>query len=222
MALTKYTDTLIRGFQTSPNGAVGHHRVALRVNQAIDAFNGLNADTTRSRSEKAPLYKQLQEQHGKAIKADLDKFGNELLARTDAHEAKVAKVLNSVSLADAVQIVAGLKAAGLTAEQFRSAIADSGEIAVAMARVPQALSGLSADVATAAALNHYPDLLAEAAANERDFSAYSSLSNVVDRTIREIGMNVDEQALASRFDEAALAPRPEPKTQAEQNGQAAE
>ena len=222
MALTKYTDTLIRGFQTSPAGAAAHHRVALRVNQAIDAFTALNCDRSRTNGEKSLFYKRLQEQHGKAIKADLETFGKELLARTDAHEAKVAKVLNSVSLADAVQIVAGLKAAGLTAEQFRSAIADSGEIAVAMARVPQALSGLTPEVATAAALNHYPDLLAEAAANERDFSAYSSLSNVVDRTIREIGMNVDEQALASRFDEAALAPQPEPKAQAEQNEQAAE
>jgi len=63
-------------------------------------------------------------------------------------------------------------------------------------------------------------LLAEAAANERDFSAYSSLSNVVDRTIREIGMNVDEQALASRFDESKLSPDAAPKTQAEQNAAA--
>lgn len=217
MALSKFTLSLMNGVGTSTSGAIAHSRTAIRVNAAIDAFNMLNADTSRTRSEKAPLYKKLQEQHGRAIEADLERFASELLQRTENYEQQVEKVLSSVSLADAVQIVAGLKAAGLKNDQLLSAVADSAEIAVAMARVPQALSGLTPDVAKAAAIKHYPALVQLGEENERDFSSYSSLSRVVDKTVLTIGMNIDQQALAARFDESKLAPQPEPKTMAEQN-----
>lgn len=221
MALQKFTQTLMNGIGTSPAGAVAHHRVAIRINTAIDAFESINRDASRTKSEKAVFYKQLQEQHGRAIQADLDKFAHELMARTESYEAGVSKVMNSVGLADAVQIVAGLKAAGLSSEQLLSAVRDSSEIAVAMARVPQALSGLTPDVATAAVVKHHPQLAQLGEENQRDFSSYESLSRVVDRTIAHIGLNVDQQALAERFDEAKLSPDPVPKTVAQEQAQMA-
>ena len=212
MALQKYTDTLIRGFQTSPNGAVGHHRVALRVNQAIDAFTELNGDRSRTKGEKALFYKQLQEQHGKAIKADLETFRAELNARIEAHTQAAEKALTGVSMAEAVQIVVGLKQAGLNADALRATIADSKEIAVAMARVPSALSGFAPETVKQAAMKHFPELVAEDESLDRDCSAFKSLENVVAKTIMEIGMNVDEQALADRFDPSRLDPPQDPAT----------
>ena len=49
MALSKFTETLIRGFQTSPAGAAAHHAVGLRINQAIDVFDAINADKSRTK-----------------------------------------------------------------------------------------------------------------------------------------------------------------------------
>lgn len=217
MALQKFMPTGMAGFNTSTAGAVGHHRVAYRINNAIDVFEALNKDTSRTRSEKAVMYKQLQEKHGRAIKADYELMGKELLQRTENYEQQVEKVLTSVSLADAVQIVAGLKAAGLKADQLMSAVADSKEIAVAMARVPQALSGMTPEISKAAAIKHYPQLVELGEENQRDFSSYSSLGKVVDSTILQIGMSVDEIALAKRFNPEALNPEPQAKTQADVN-----
>ncbi|MCY9822473.1 hypothetical protein [Aeromonas media] len=209
MALSKFTDTLIKGFQTSPAGAAAHHAVALRINNAIDVFDALNADKSRPKSEKAVMYKQLQDQHGGDIRKSLARFHDDLSARADNLAQAADKALTSVSMAEAVQIVVGLKQAGLSADAIRATIADSKEIAVAMARVPSALSGFEPEVATRAALKHFPELVADEDAIRRDLSAYQSLERVVAKTIMEIGMNVGEQALAARFDPSRLNPTTE-------------
>lgn len=212
MALSKFTESLIRGFQTSPAGAAAHHAVGLRINQAIDVFDAINADKSRTKGEKAPLYKQLQEKHGADINRSLERFRAELNARIEAHTQAAEKALTGVSMAEAVQIVVGLKQAGLNADALRATIADSKEIAVAMARVPSALSGFAPETVKQAAMKHFPELVAEDESLDRDCSAFKSLENVVAKTIMEIGMNVDEQALADRFDPSRLDPLQDPAT----------
>lgn len=221
MALSKYTETLIRGFNTSLVGAANHHSAALRINNAVDTFDMLNADNSRTRSEKAPMYKKLQEKHGKAINDAVARMGKDILSRTETYEGKVSKVMTSMSLVESVQLVASLKAAGLSTDQIRATIADSAEVAVAFARAPQALTGFSKEVAQSAALKHFPELTEEEAELSRDYSAFQSLSKNAEKTIREIGYNIDEQALAARFDESALDPKAEPVTAADVNAQEA-
>lgn len=221
MALSRIPNTLIRGFQTSDNGAVGHHRVAIRINNAIDVFDALNADKTRSRAEKAPLFKQLQTQHGEAIRKDMDRFHRELLARADHHAAQAEKVLNSIDMAAAVQIAVGLKSAGLSSDQVLEAVHNSREIAIALARVPTVLSGMSTAVAVKAAMKHHPELVEAEAELQRDLDAYKSIERVASNTILQLGMSVDELALAERFNPEALNPTPEPKTVAQEQAQMA-
>lgn len=217
MALQKITQTLLGGFQTSPSGRVEHSRVALRINNAIDAFESLNRDRSRTKSEKALMYAELQDRHGRAIKADLDRFGAELLKRTDYFDAKVDAVLKSVSLKDAVQTIANLKAAGMNSQQLAEAAHENPEIAVCMWRSPSGLSGWSEPVAKAAALRHHPEILELAEQNQNDYKSYESICRVADQTILTIGMDIDKQALAERFDPAKLSPEPQEKTQADTN-----
>lgn len=200
----KYTSNLLGGFQTSPGAAVHHTKAAIRINEAYAKREALNGDKTRSKGEKSPMFKKLSEQYDKALASSLDAYQKFLGEQLDAHEKAEAAMLNRVSLVDAVQIVASLRAAGLNGDALSKAAAGNVEIATAMARVPSELSQWSADTAKATLLRHYPDHVAAVEQLEHDYRAFQSLQKTAAQTVRELSYDVDEQALQSRFDAESL------------------
>lgn len=211
-----YTSNMLRGFGTSAHVQDHHYRAALKVNDAIAMHKALMSDRTRTRSEKSPMLAQLQKKLAQEAARDVQAMRNNLEARHIELEKREAAVLASMTMADALALTNAMK--GLTASEMVAATRENRELALAMAIVPSSLSGFSKDQAVKTLIDaHYPDLKEANDAIAGDLRAFDSLERNVENVVRELGNDVDWNALESRFDPARLEVAPPPKTMHDQN-----
>lgn len=204
MAISKYTITLMQGFGTTPAFGVLHHKTAATFNRAIDMRSGIDADRSRSRSEKATLYRELQTSTAKALEKSLKDMLGQMNARSDKLDAEKASIKSGLKMAEAIQIVAALRGAGFDTAAITDMAKDSKDVAVALNVVPSALSGLSPESAESVMLKHFPELVQAESELAADFSAYKSLERNVSLLNTELVVSIDSSALETRFDESQL------------------
>lgn len=200
-----YLTSALGGLGCSPSAEVAHRRVAMRINDLHGQFGLILADKTLNRAQAAPLISKLHTNHAKAIQADLAKFNAELEVMAGNHMRKLDALYDSMSLRDAVMTFAALKGA-MKPMELMEAINASPDIALAAARVPQALSGLTPEVAHKSLLAHYPDLVAAGEQLEIDQREYRSVEKKAGEMLRTVESAIDGDALATAYDVSGLQP----------------
>ncbi len=215
-----YTRNMLKGFGTSIHVQEHHYRAALKVNAALADHKALLNDRTLNRAQRSPMVAKLQHKLQTEAARDVKAMENNLAKRLDEIERQEAAILASMPLAEALTLTQAMK--GLDASEMIAATRENKTLALAMAIVPSSLSGFSKDQAMKTLIDaHYPDLKEANDALEGDLKAYESLARNVDTVVRELGNDLDVQALNSIFDPKRLDVTPTPRTMAEQNAEMA-